>query len=146
MSQSFVLIPRMSEKAYGVSKAQGTYVFSVDRAANKHTVARAVSDQYNVTVTEVNIVNQHSKPKRTVRKGSRPTAGSTNEFKKAYVTVKSGQSIPLFAAIEAEQEKETKVQEKLDKAAAKAAEKEAKQEAKQVKKAGKADKADKEKK
>lgn len=120
---SIVLRPRMSEKAYALSQARNTYVFVVDADANKHTVARAVTEQYNVTVTEVNIINQSWKPKRTVRKGGRPSAGRQSDFKKAYVTLKDGDSLPIFAAIEEAEAKDAKVAEQLEKAAEKAAKK-----------------------
>src|SRR3712207_1746431 len=115
-----VLKPRMSEKAYGVSQARNTYVFDVDGAANKHTVARAVADQYSVTVLTVRVVNVKGKVKRTVRKGGRPVMGRQSDTKKAYVTLKAGDTLPIFAAIEEAEAKEAKIQEKVEKAVEKA--------------------------
>lgn len=115
-----VLKPRMSEKAYGVSQARNTYVFDVDGDANKHTVARAVSEQYAVTVLSVRVINQKGKVKRTVRKGGRPTLGRQSDTKKVYVTLKAGDTLPIFAALEEAEAKEAKVTEKIEKAAAKA--------------------------
>lgn len=140
MSLSLVLKPRVSEKAYGMSQLRGTYVFDVEAGANKHTVARAIAAQYGVTVTAVNIVNAKGKSKRTVRKGGRPTMGRTSDVKKAYVTLQSGDSIPIFAAIEEAQAKEAKTAENFEKVAAKATAKEEKETAKADKKAEKADK------
>jgi large subunit ribosomal protein L23 len=125
---SLTLKPRVSEKAYGLSQLRNTYIFDVERAANKHTIARAVSEQYGVTVTEVNVTNQKGKAKRTVRKGGRPIIGYVSDVKKAYVTLKAGDSIPIFAAIEEAEAKDAKVAEKIEKAAEKAAKKEKKQE------------------
>lgn len=121
-----VLKPRMSEKAYAVSNLRNTSVFDVDGDANKHTVARAVAEQYSVTVTSVRVVNVKGKTKRTVRKGGRPTMGRQSDVKKAYVTLKAGDSLPIFAAIEEAEARDAEVAEKLDKAAAKAEQKEAK--------------------
>lgn len=140
MSMSLVLKPRVSEKAYGMSQLRGTYVFDVEAGANKHTIAHAIASQYGVTVTAVRIVIAKGKSKRTVRKGGRPTMGRTSDVKKAYVTLKSGESIPIFAAIEEAQAKETKTAENFEKVAAKAAAKEEKQAAKEDKKADKAGK------
>jgi large subunit ribosomal protein L23 len=137
MSMSLVLKPRVSEKAYGLSQVRNTYVFDVERAANKHTIARAVEAQYNVTVTEVNVVNAKGKAKRTVRKGGRPTVGYTSDVKKAYVTLKAGDSMPIFAAVEAEAAKEAETTAKLTKAAEKAAAKTQKAEDKSAAKAAK---------
>lgn len=120
---ALVLKPRVSEKAYGLSQVRNTYVFDVERAANKHSISRAVSEQYGVTVTEVNVINQKGKTKRTVRKGGRPVMGRQSDVKKAYVTLKQGDSLPIFAAIEEAEAKEAKVAEKIEKATEKAAKK-----------------------
>jgi len=100
MSKSMVLKPRMSEKAYGLSQTADTYIFDVPSSANKLTVAQAVGVQFDVAVKAVNVVNVKGKPKRTVHKRSRPTNGKRSDIKKAYVTLKSGDSIPVFAAQE----------------------------------------------
>jgi large subunit ribosomal protein L23 len=131
-----ILKPRMSEKAYGVSQVLNTYVFDVEGDTNKHSVARAVTEQYSVTVTSVRVVNQKGKVKRTIRKGGRATVGRQSDVKKAYVTLKSGDSLPIFAAIEEAEAKDAKVAENLEKAAAK-------QETKEAKESKKAKKADK---
>jgi large subunit ribosomal protein L23 len=128
-----VLKPRMSEKAYGVSQLRNTYVFDISGDTNKQSVAHAVSIQYEVTVTAVRIVNVKGKVKRTVRKGGRPTMGRQSDTKKAYVTLKSGDTLPIFAAIEEAEAKDAEVAEKLEKATAKAEAKEAKELKKDVK-------------
>jgi large subunit ribosomal protein L23 len=140
MHEAIVLKPRVSEKAYGLSgkdNKANVYVFDVENANNKHTVARAIEAQYNVTVTGVNITNLKGKAKRTVRKGGRPVAGRTSDVKKAYVTLKAGQSLPIFAAVEEAAEKEAKTTEQFAKAAEKASAKEEKQTVKEAKKAEK---------
>ena len=126
MDKTRILNPRLSEKAYGLSQARNTYVFDVPKDANKHSVARAVTAQFNVTVTNVNIANIDGKAKRTIRKGGRATAGKQNDVKKAYVTLIAGDTLPLFAAIEEADAKS----EEINKAAAKAVEKRAKKETK----------------
>ena len=97
MSKTLVLKPRISEKAYGQSLTKNTYVFVVPTDANKNQVAEAVTAQFEVTVTEVNILNVKGKAKRSVRKGGRQTNGKDSDFKKAYVTLKEGDSIAVFA-------------------------------------------------
>lgn len=119
MDMSMLLKPRMSEKAYASSQTGGVYVFMVPKNANKHSVASAITAQFKVTVTNVNISNQSGKAKRTVRKGGRAIAGRTADQKKAYVTLKSGDSIPVFAAVEEAEQKS----EKMDQVVAKAAKK-----------------------
>lgn len=120
------LKPRMSEKAYGLSTSRDTYVFVVPGDANKTTVAQAVTEQFKVTVEDVNISILKGKPKSTYRRGGRPTIGKTNDLKKAYVRVKAGDSIPVFAAIEEEEAKAEKTAKVVKKAAAKKAKKESK--------------------
>lgn len=121
-----VLKPRMSEKAYGASQVLNTYVFDVDGAANKHSVARAVAEQYAVSVTSVRVVNVKGKAKRTVRKGGRPVMGRQSDTKKAYVTLKAGDTLPIFAAVEEAEAKEAKINEKVATAVEKAEKKAAK--------------------
>jgi large subunit ribosomal protein L23 len=126
MDKTLVLTPRMSEKAYGVSQTHNTYVFVVPNDANRHTVARAVAAQFEVTVENVNIANVKGKAKRTVRKGGRVSRGKQADFKKAYVTLKDGDTLPIFAAVEEATEKEERVAELAEKAAEKRAKKEKK--------------------
>lgn len=96
MSKTLVLKPRVSEKAYGLTQLHNTYVFIVPTSANKAMVEEAVNVQFDVTVTDVNIINVKGKAKRTVRKGGKAVAGRDNDIKKAYVTLKEGDSIAVF--------------------------------------------------
>ncbi len=117
MSKTLVLRPRVSEKAYEQSQAKNVYVFVVPNDTNRTIVAEAVTAQFNVTVTDVNILNVKGKAKRTVRKGGRSTSGKDNDFKKAYVTLKEGDSIAVFATEdEKSKEKEQKANERTSKA------------------------------
>jgi len=125
MDKTVILKPHLSEQAYAMSQAH-IYVFEVPAGANKHTVARAIGTQFEVEVKNVNITNITGKAKRTIRKGGRVSQGKKSDVRKAYVTLKAGQSLPIFAAEEEVEAKEQATQEKLDKAAAKAAKKEKK--------------------
>ncbi len=120
MDKSIALAPIMSEKAYGLSQTSNTYVFAVPQGTNKHTVARAVSSQFEVTVTDVNVTNIKGKAKRTVRKNGRAANGRQNDTRKAYVTLKAGDSLPIFAALEEEAKEAEKANEKASKAIKKA--------------------------
>jgi large subunit ribosomal protein L23 len=95
-----ILRPRLSEKSYGLSQLRNTYVFDVPTDANKMAVSDAVAAQYGVNVFSVNILNQNGKAMRTVRKGGRAVNGTRSDYKKAYVTLKQGESLPVFAALE----------------------------------------------
>lgn len=105
MSKTLLLIPRISEKTYGLSQARNVYTFAVPASSNKTEVTRAVTDQFDVTVLSVNIINSKGKPKRTVRKGARPVDSKRSDVKKAYVALKEGDSIPtIFASDEPAEE------------------------------------------
>lgn len=106
------LRPRVSEKAYGVSQLRNTFVFEVPGTANKVTIAQAVAAQFKVTVTDVNVVNVKGKAKRTVRKNGRATAGRDVDVKKAYVTLKDGDSIAIFATEDDQADKASKKEAK----------------------------------
>ncbi len=126
MDKELILTPILSEKAYGLSQVRNTYVFAVPQGANKHTIARAVSAQYEVAVTEVNVANIQGKAKRTVRKNGRVSKGRQSDTRKAYVTLKAGNSIPLFAALEEQAAQAEKAEKQAEKAIAKSAAKEKK--------------------
>ncbi|MEI7683032.1 MAG: 50S ribosomal protein L23 [Candidatus Saccharibacteria bacterium] len=116
----------MSEKAYGLSTDRNTYVFVVPGDSNKVTVAAAVTDQFKVTVEDVNINILKGKKKRSYRRGGRPILGHNRDLKKAYVRLKPGDVIPIFAAVEEEEAKAEKTAATLKKAADKKAKKDAK--------------------
>jgi large subunit ribosomal protein L23 len=61
-----VLKPRLSEKAYAMSQATNTFVIDVPRELNKHEVAAAVEQQFEVSVSTVRIVNRKGKTKRVM--------------------------------------------------------------------------------
>jgi large subunit ribosomal protein L23 len=127
MEKTILLRPRLSEKTFGLATTSTVYVFDVPASANKHTVAKAVAAQFDVTVVDVNILNWKGKAKRTVRKGGRAVAGQQSDRKKAYVTLKEGQSLPFFEVEDGKKDK--KAEKKADKAAP-APEKEVKAETK----------------
>ena len=120
---TFTLIPRLSEQTYALAQSGRVYVFDVPQAANKHSVARAVAEQFKVKVISVNITNVRGKAKSTIsltgRRRGNP--GARSDFAKAYVKLAEGSSLPIFAAVEEAEAKEQKAQDEVDKAAAKQA-------------------------
>jgi large subunit ribosomal protein L23 len=125
ISKTISLRPRLNEKTYSLSNDR-VYVFDVDKAINKHDVARAVEAQFEVKVTAVNIMNVSGKAKRIVSingKRTKNAEGKRSDIKKAYVTLAEGNSLPFFDAVEENEQKELALQEKLDKAAEKVIEK-----------------------
>lgn len=121
MSKTLALKPRMSEKTYAVSQTQNTFVFDVPTTANKHEIAAAVASQFNVTVEDVRIAVMKGKVARSIRIGSRTgsrVSGKRANIKKAYVKLKEGDSIPVFAAIEEAEVAQAKLDEKAAKKSA----------------------------
>lgn len=108
MSKLMVLRPRVSEKAYGQSQSLNVFVFQVPSEANRLTVSHAVAEQFKVSVTAVRITNIGGKAKRSVRKSGRAVKGRRSDRKFAYVTLKAGDSLPIFAAEEADDAKKSK--------------------------------------
>ena len=101
MSKIVALKPRVSEKTYAQAETSNTYVFDVPKAANKHDVARSVASQYEVTVTGVRLASVPGKPKRSIRrKGRNIFNTSRSDIRKAFVTLKEGDKLPIFSAIE----------------------------------------------
>jgi large subunit ribosomal protein L23 len=85
--------PLVTEKNT-VLQAQGKYAFEIDSGANKVQVKQAVEKAFKVTVTGVNIMTVRGKEKRV---GRRQVAGSP--WKKAVVTLKSGDKITIFEGV-----------------------------------------------
>jgi large subunit ribosomal protein L23 len=132
MDKQTLLKPRMSEKAYATSET-GVYVVDVPGNLTKQAVASAMTAQFEVTVTNVRMANIKGKAKRTRNiSGSRMrnSSGRRSDVKKAYVTLKKGDSLPFFAAVEEAEAKQEATQEKVAKAIEKKAVKETKQETK----------------
>jgi len=108
MSKTLLLKPRLSEKAYALSERSNTFVFDVPSSANRHTVAEAVAAQYSVDVTSVKMVATAAKPLRSYKKRSRNIATHRSGVRKAYVTLKEGHKLPIFADSDAKATKESK--------------------------------------
>ena len=86
--------PLITEKNAAL-QASGKYAFEVDRRANKVQIKKAVETGFNVTVTTVNVVSMHGKGKRM---GGRII--HTPDWKKAVITLKSGDKIDLFESVQ----------------------------------------------
>ena len=109
---SIALLPVLSEKSYKLSQERNRYVFKVPMDVNLHTVASAVTAQFKVDVEKVNMTVVKGKAKNTNRKGGRPLVGRTNTYKKAYVLLQAGQSIPIFQAEEDQEKAQAKADAK----------------------------------
>lgn len=82
--------PIITEKTIGLAGLR-QYTFEVDRRANQIDIAQTAQTMYRVTVMHVNVITISGRMIRR-KKG----AGQTRSWKKAIITVKSGQKIPGF--------------------------------------------------
>ncbi len=89
-SRKIIISPRITEKASFVAENKNTYVFNIHPDASSRDVSRSIEALYKVTPQDVRTVRIPSK-KVTVR-GKR---GVTSGGKKAYVTLKKGDTIQL---------------------------------------------------
>jgi large subunit ribosomal protein L23 len=82
----------LTEKANLLRDKNNQVVFEVARAANKVQIKDAVQKLFNVKVTDVNTMVMRGKERRMGRGYAR-----TQNWKKAIVTLKEGDSIDFFA-------------------------------------------------
>jgi large subunit ribosomal protein L23 len=87
-----IVRPVVSEKSYALSE-KGVYIFVVPTECNKVEIRRSVEHVFNVKVLKVNTLNRPGKRKRNRK---RPTFGHRPDTKRAFVTLRSGDTIPLF--------------------------------------------------
>ncbi len=88
---SVIISPIISEDAMNKTTV-GKYVFKVNPKTNKNQIAEAVEVLYGIDVTKVNVMKykQKSHKFRTIK-------GKKSGYKKAIVTIKTGQEIKLFS-------------------------------------------------
>ena len=98
MAKQTLLRPLITEKLTKLSENNGTYGFVVDRNANKIEIKNAIEKMYGVSVDAVRTINEVGKHgwKRTPFGMSMGTKG---KMKKAYVTLKKGETIDFFSNI-----------------------------------------------
>ncbi len=85
-----VIKPVISEKSMAQATT-GTYLFDVPTAANKMSIASAVTEAFKVEVAQVHTAIIKGKVKRVAGK-----KGQRRDRKRAYVTLKKGQKISAF--------------------------------------------------
>ena len=90
--RSVILRPVVSEKSYALLD-HNVYTFVVSPKANKIEIRQAVESIFRVRVEAVRTLNRQGKRKRSRRQA---TFGKRPDTKRAMVTLRSGDSIPLF--------------------------------------------------
>lgn len=104
--------PIQTEKAY-TAQTKRTYMFNVPKGASKQAVAKAVAEEYKVTVTSTRIVVRKGKATKFSR-GKHAYPGTTyrQDRKIAYVTLKEGDKIKVFDEEAVQETKPTEAAEK----------------------------------
>mgnify|MGYP003572253541 CR=1 FL=1 len=98
MGRQILIKPIISEKAERLSENLNQYSFVVARNANKIEVKKAVESLYNVSVSAVNTMVMPGKMKtRFTRAGVQK--GHQASYKKAIVTLASGEEIDFFSEV-----------------------------------------------
>jgi large subunit ribosomal protein L23 len=97
MSQ-IIIRPIVTEKMTAQGEKENRYGFVVDKKSNKVQIKQAVENEYKVTVTGVRTMICRGK-NRTRYTKSLILKGRTSSFKKAIVTVKTGEAIDLYSSI-----------------------------------------------
>jgi large subunit ribosomal protein L23 len=91
-AQEILKRPIITERATTLKERHNQVVFEVAFSATKHQVRSAVETVYGVGVTDVRTMIVHGKVKR---RGM--SFGKLPNWKKAVVTLKSGDNIDFFA-------------------------------------------------
>ena len=90
-ARQIIIKPIISEKAFALQAEHNKYTFQVHKDATKPQIAVALEEIFNVTVTRVNTLNVTGKPRRL-----RYKKGKTPDWKKAIVTLATGDSIEIY--------------------------------------------------
>ena len=93
---SVLIAPHVTEKSSLAMQNHNQYTFRVRRDATKSDIAKAVELMFDVKVAGVQVVNEPGKARRFGR-----IAGRTQDWKKAYVSLASGQTIDYEARAKA---------------------------------------------
>lgn len=82
--------PYLTEKVTQLMQASNQYAFKVDINSNKSDIKKAIESYFSVEVKNVTVIKVKGKSKRSkFRTKKKP------DWKKAYVTLASGQSIDV---------------------------------------------------
>ena len=89
---SVLIAPHVTEKTSLAMQNHNQYTFRVRREASKTDIRKAVELMFDVKVAGVQVVNEVGKTRRFGK-----IAGRTQDWKKAYVSLQSGQTIDYEA-------------------------------------------------
>ena len=90
--------PVVTEKSNYLASKLNQNVFEVASFATREQVKTAIETAFDVNVERVNIINLPAKAHRNSR--TRRLAVRSSGYKKAIVTLKPGESIPVFEGVD----------------------------------------------
>lgn len=93
MNPYIIKNPIITEKTINLAKEKNIYTFEVEKSSNKYQIQETVELLYPVEVVNVRTVMIQATKKKT---GKRRMLASIGRTKKAFVTLKQGDSIALF--------------------------------------------------
>ncbi len=98
IKKNILIKPIITEKSESLSQKRNQYCFMVHKKANKIEIKKAVEAMFSVSVESVNtmIVPAKAKSRNTksgILRGRKPS------YKKAYVTLSSGEEIDFYGEI-----------------------------------------------
>lgn len=93
MNPYIIKNPIITEKTIDLAKSKNIYTFEVEKSSNKHQIKETVELLYPVAVTNVRTVMMQANYRKT---GKRRMLSSVGRTKKAFVTLKQGDTIALF--------------------------------------------------
>ena len=89
--QQIIIRPILTEKSNGLEAAFNQYTFEVHRQANKIEIGKAIEQVFGVRVDKVRTMVVRGDMRRVGR-----FFGKTRQWKKALVTLHSGDSIDFY--------------------------------------------------
>ncbi len=90
-----ILKPLVTEKSSALYETRKIYTFRVHPEATKPEIRDAVEHLFGVTVRDVHTMQMRAKERRAGGLG-RGTTGRRAKWKKAIVTLREGDAIPIF--------------------------------------------------
>lgn len=91
-ASDIILGPIISEKSMDAA-SKGKFTFRVSKNATKKDIKKAIEEKFKVNVTKIGTTIVKDRKKRM---GAKRIEAFKNDYKKALLTLKEGQKIPIF--------------------------------------------------
>jgi len=88
--KNIIIAPLITEKVSRLAQDGKTYIFKVNKSANKYEIKKAIEEAFGVKVVNVNTLITKPKAKKVGKH-----TGQTKTFKKAIITLVDGQRIDV---------------------------------------------------